>query len=30
VATRNHVDPESALWRDVIEATHQPVLMTNA
>lgn len=29
VAERNHVDPESSLWRDVIEATHQPVLMTN-
>ena len=24
---RNHVDPESALWRDVVEATGQPPLM---
>ncbi len=29
VSTRNFVDPESSLWRDVIEATHQPVQMTN-
>jgi 6-phosphofructokinase 1 len=29
VSTRNRIDPESSLWRDVIEATHQPVLMTN-
>jgi 6-phosphofructokinase 1 len=29
VSERNFVDPESSLWRDVIEATHQPVLMTN-
>ncbi len=28
VSTRNFVDPESSLWRDVIEATHQPVQMT--
>ena len=26
---RNFVDPESALWRDVIEATGQPPLMLN-
>ncbi|WP_460055771.1 ATP-dependent 6-phosphofructokinase [Spirochaeta dissipatitropha] len=29
VAARNHVDPQSSLWRSVIEATHQPVMMTN-
>lgn len=29
VSERNFVDPESSLWRDVIEATHQPVKMTN-
>ncbi|MDR2149642.1 MAG: ATP-dependent 6-phosphofructokinase [Spirochaetaceae bacterium] len=29
VARRSHVDPESSLWRDTIEATHQPVLMVN-
>jgi len=29
VSTRNRVDPESSLWRDVLEATNQPVLMTN-
>ncbi|MFP4483292.1 MAG: ATP-dependent 6-phosphofructokinase [Spirochaetaceae bacterium] len=29
VSTRNYVDPESSLWRDVIEATHQPTQMTN-
>jgi 6-phosphofructokinase 1 len=29
VSRRNRVDPESSLWRDVIEATHQPLLMTN-
>jgi 6-phosphofructokinase 1 len=27
VARRNHVDPESPLWRDVVEATGQPPLM---
>jgi len=26
VGHRNHVDPESALWRDVVEATGQPPL----
>jgi 6-phosphofructokinase 1 len=26
---RNHVDPESSLWRDTLDATHQPILMTN-
>ncbi len=29
VASRNYVDPESSLWRDVIEATQQPVSMKN-
>jgi 6-phosphofructokinase 1 len=29
VAHRSHVDPESSLWRDVLDATHQPVLMVN-
>ena len=30
VAQRNRVDPESSLWRDVIEATKQPVIMKNS
>ena len=30
VSRRNHVDPESSLWRDMLDATHQPILMTNA
>lgn len=30
VERRNSVDPEDALWRDVIEATGQPVLMVNS
>lgn len=29
VSKRNFVDPESSLWRDVVEATGQPALMTN-
>jgi 6-phosphofructokinase 1 len=29
VLRRNHVDPESALWRDVLEVTRQPVRMKN-
>jgi 6-phosphofructokinase 1 len=29
VARRNRIDPESALWRDVVEATGQPALMKN-
>jgi 6-phosphofructokinase 1 len=29
VAKRNSVDPESALWRDVVDATGQPALMKN-
>jgi 6-phosphofructokinase 1 len=27
--TRNHVDPEGNLWRDTLDATHQPTLMVN-
>jgi 6-phosphofructokinase 1 len=30
VSFRNRVDPESSLWRDVLEATKQPVLMKNS
>jgi len=30
VSQTNEVDPESSLWRDVIESTHQPLLMTNS
>jgi 6-phosphofructokinase 1 len=26
---RNHVDPEGKLWRDTLDATHQPTLMVN-
>jgi 6-phosphofructokinase 1 len=29
VSRRNHVDPEGSLWRDTLEATHQPILMVN-
>jgi 6-phosphofructokinase 1 len=29
VAHRSHVDPEGSLWRDTLDATHQPVLMVN-
>ncbi|MFP4377148.1 MAG: ATP-dependent 6-phosphofructokinase [Spirochaetales bacterium] len=29
VSERNKIDPESSLWRDVIEATHQPLIMKN-
>lgn len=29
VSKRNHVDTEGSLWRDVIEATQQPVSMQN-
>jgi 6-phosphofructokinase 1 len=29
VAKKNHIDPDGSLWRDVIEATGQPLLMTN-
>ncbi|MDR2864468.1 MAG: ATP-dependent 6-phosphofructokinase [Spirochaetaceae bacterium] len=30
VSRRAHVNPESSLWRDCLDATHQPILMTNA
>jgi 6-phosphofructokinase 1 len=26
---RNYVDPEGSLWRDTLDATHQPTLMVN-
>ncbi|MDR2102173.1 MAG: ATP-dependent 6-phosphofructokinase [Treponema sp.] len=29
VSHRNHVDPEGNLWRDTLDATHQPILMVN-
>ncbi len=29
VSRRNYVDPESSLWRDVLEVTRQPMRMTN-
>ncbi|MCL2007584.1 MAG: ATP-dependent 6-phosphofructokinase [Treponema sp.] len=29
IANRNHVDPEGNLWRDTLDATHQPALMVN-
>ena len=29
ISHRNHVNPESNLWRDTLDATHQPALMTN-
>ena len=29
ITQRNHVDPESSLWRDTLDATHQPALMVN-
>jgi 6-phosphofructokinase 1 len=29
ISSRNHVDPESNLWRDTLDATHQPALMVN-
>lgn len=29
VAGRKHVDPEGSLWRDVLNATEQPEIMTN-
>ena len=29
VTTRNCVNPEGKLWRDVVEATGQPQLMKN-
>jgi 6-phosphofructokinase 1 len=30
VSHRNHVNPEGNLWRDTLDATHQPVLMVNS
>ncbi|MDR0411912.1 MAG: ATP-dependent 6-phosphofructokinase [Treponema sp.] len=30
VSHRNRVDPESSLWRDTLDATHQPALMVNS
>jgi 6-phosphofructokinase 1 len=29
ISHRNHVGPESNLWRDTLDATHQPALMIN-
>jgi 6-phosphofructokinase 1 len=29
VSQRSHVDPEGNLWRDTLDATHQPILMIN-
>ncbi|MDR2535355.1 MAG: ATP-dependent 6-phosphofructokinase [Treponema sp.] len=29
ISQRSHVDPEGNLWRDTLDATHQPVLMVN-
>jgi 6-phosphofructokinase 1 len=29
ISNRNHVDPEGDLWRDTLDATHQPALMVN-
>jgi 6-phosphofructokinase 1 len=29
ISHRNRVDPEGNLWRDTLDATHQPVLMVN-
>jgi 6-phosphofructokinase 1 len=29
ISHRNRVDPESSLWRDALEATHQPAIMVN-
>jgi 6-phosphofructokinase 1 len=29
IQTRNRVDPEGNLWRDTLDATHQPALMVN-
>jgi len=30
ITKRNKVDPESSLWRDTLDATHQPPLMVNS
>jgi len=29
ISDRNHVDPEGNLWRDTLDATHQPAMMVN-
>ena len=29
ISHRNRVDPESSLWRDTLDATHQPAVMVN-
>jgi 6-phosphofructokinase 1 len=29
ISRRSHVDPEGNLWRDTLDATHQPMLMVN-
>jgi 6-phosphofructokinase 1 len=29
ISHRNHVEPEGNLWRDTLDATHQPALMVN-
>ncbi|MCL2831581.1 MAG: ATP-dependent 6-phosphofructokinase [Treponema sp.] len=29
ISSRNQVDPEGNLWRDTLDATHQPALMVN-
>ncbi|MCL2609223.1 MAG: ATP-dependent 6-phosphofructokinase [Treponema sp.] len=29
IAQRRHVDPEGNLWRDALDATHQPAMMAN-
>lgn len=29
VSRKNHIDPDGSLWRDVVEATGQPMLMKN-
>ena len=29
ISQRNHVNPESNLWRDTLDATHQPAIMVN-
>jgi len=29
ITHRNKVDPESSLWRDMLDATHQPAMMVN-
>jgi len=30
IVQRRHVDPEGNLWRDMLDATHQPALMVNS